>query len=180
VSVSLQTGLGGGSHSAAVRGYDRFVALLVAILLAVLVLPAPWNVAAVAIGAAWEVTTALGGLWWSQSHAARVRAETLVGREVEVRTACRPLGQVRVKGEIWRARCDEGAAAGETVRVVGIDGLNLIVQSARPAPATASPPVSDPESEQNVGAGSLARSRIAERAALPCARACTRATADRR
>ena len=128
------------------QGYDRFVALLVAILLAVLVLPAPWNVAAVAIGAAWEVTTALGGLWWSQKHAARVRAETLVGREVEVRTACRPLGQVRVKGEIWPARCDEGAAAGETVRVVGIDGLTLIVES----------PVPDPESEQNVGAGSLA------------------------
>jgi membrane-bound serine protease (ClpP class) len=119
------------------------VVLLVAILLAVLLVPAPWGVTAIAIGAAWEVTTALGGLWWSQRNAARVRAEMLVGREVAVRTACRPLGEVRVKGEIWRARCDEGAAAGETVRVVGIDGLALIVESAWPAPATASPPISD-------------------------------------
>jgi hypothetical protein len=108
VSVSLQTGLGGGSHCAAVQGYDRFVALLVAILLAVLVLPAPWNVAAVAIAAAWEVTTALGGLWWSQRHAARVRAETLVGREVEARTACRlvvprfRLCSRRVRGVVGR------------------------------------------------------------------------------
>jgi len=57
-------------------------------------------------------------------------AETLIGREVEVRQACRPLGQVRVKGEIWRARCDEGAGAGAFVRVVGIDGLTLVVEPA--------------------------------------------------
>jgi membrane-bound serine protease (ClpP class) len=110
------------------------VALLVAVLLALFVLPTPWNLAAVAVGATWEVATALGGLWWSQRHAAKVGAETLVGREVEVRTACRPLGQVRVKGELWRARCDAGAGAGETVRVVGIEGLTLVVEAVSQTP----------------------------------------------
>jgi membrane protein implicated in regulation of membrane protease activity len=32
-----------------------------------------------------------------------------------------------VQGELWRAHCAEGAAAGERVRVVGIDGLTLEV-----------------------------------------------------
>jgi membrane-bound serine protease (ClpP class) len=104
------------------------MALLIAIVLAVFVLPAPWNLVAVAAGAAWEAATALGSLWWTQRQAIRVGAEALVGREVEVRAACRPLGQVRVKGEIWRARCDAGAGTGDVVRIVGLDGVTLIVE----------------------------------------------------
>jgi membrane-bound serine protease (ClpP class) len=102
--------------------------LLIAILLALLVLPSPWNLVAVAAAAVWEVVSALTGLWWSQRWSAKVGAETLVGREVEVREACRPLGQVRVKGEIWRARCEEGADRGDLVRVVAVDGLTLVVE----------------------------------------------------
>jgi membrane-bound serine protease (ClpP class) len=113
--------------------------LLLAIVLAVFVLPYPWNFVAVIAGTAWEVVEKLMGLWWSQRWAAKVGAETLVGREVEVRDACRPLGRVRVKGELWRARCAAGAAAGETVRVVGLDGLTLVVEPVeRPAYASAS------------------------------------------
>lgn len=108
------------------------MALVVAIVLALTVLPAPWNLAVVAAAAIWEVATALGALWWSQRRAAQVGAETLIGREIEVRSACRPVGQVRVKGEIWQARCDEGASAGEAVRIVGIDGLTLVVEAVRP------------------------------------------------
>ena len=57
-------------------------------------------------------------------------AETLVGRTATVIAECRPLGQVRLSGEseIWRARCAEGAEAGETVKVVGINELTLIVE----------------------------------------------------
>lgn len=113
-------------------GYDHYVALLVAIVLALTVLPAPWNLAAVAAAAIWEVATALGALWWSQRRAAQVGAETLIGRVVDVRGACRPVGRVSVKGEIWQARCDEGVSAGEVVRIVGIDGLTLVVEAVRP------------------------------------------------
>jgi len=110
------------------------VSLVIAILLALFLLPSPWNVAVVAAAAVWEVATALGGLWWSQRRAAKVGVETLMGREVEVRRACRPVGEVRVKGEIWQARCDDGADAGELVRIVGIDGLTLVVERATPRP----------------------------------------------
>jgi membrane protein implicated in regulation of membrane protease activity len=53
--------------------------------------------------------------------------ETLVGSKATVVTACRPDGQVRVAGEIWKARCAEGADPGETVVVTGRDDLRLLV-----------------------------------------------------
>jgi membrane protein implicated in regulation of membrane protease activity len=32
-----------------------------------------------------------------------------------------------VHGELWEARCDDGADAGETVHVDAVDGLALVV-----------------------------------------------------
>ena len=55
-------------------------------------------------------------------------AETLIGASAEVVTECRPLGQVRVQGELWRARCELGASPGETVRIAGRDSLTLLVE----------------------------------------------------
>jgi membrane protein implicated in regulation of membrane protease activity len=37
---------------------------------------------------------------------------------------------VRLQGEIWRARCDEGAERGEHVRVTAIEELTLVVERA--------------------------------------------------
>lgn len=53
---------------------------------------------------------------------------TLVGRKATVVSACRPDGQVRVGGEIWKARCAGGADTGETVVVTGRDDLRLLVE----------------------------------------------------
>ena len=68
--------------------------------------------------------------WWlrytSRKHV-QVGAETLIGRVVEVAQECRPIGYVRVHGELWRARCDEGARPGERVRVTGRRDLLLEV-----------------------------------------------------
>lgn len=116
------------------------MAFLVAVLLALFVLPSPWNLIAVVVGGAWEIATALGALWWSQRRQATVGAEALMGREVEAKTALDPSGRVRVKGELWQARCVTGsAAAGDRVRVVGIDGLTLLVEpdGSTPLPAAA-------------------------------------------
>jgi membrane-bound serine protease (ClpP class) len=57
-----------------------------------------------------------------------VGAETLIGEQGQVTAPCRPLGQVRVGGELWEARCDAGAAAGDAVRIVGREKLTLIVE----------------------------------------------------
>ena len=103
------------------------MALLAALLLAIFVLPRNWGVVAVAVAGVIEVGESL--VWWRMSRRARpaVGVETLVGRSAVVTESCRPVGQVRLDGELWRARCSEGAEAGETVWVQRIDSLTLEV-----------------------------------------------------
>jgi membrane protein implicated in regulation of membrane protease activity len=105
------------------------VALVVAILLALLVLDPPWDVAVV-VGAAFLELAEIGfWFWYSKRRAVQVGAETLVGLAGTVVTACRPRGQVRVQGEIWNAVARDPADAGAAVRVVGRDGLTLVVEA---------------------------------------------------
>ena len=91
-------------------------------------LPSPWNV--VAFTAC--LVLFVGELFfWNRTMRGRrkvVGAQTLVGQEAEVLGPCRPTGQVRIGGEIWQARCEAGADAGETVRVIGLNGLTLLVE----------------------------------------------------
>jgi len=103
------------------------VALTIALVLALIFLPWPWNLLAILGGAAIEV----GELAWGLSLARRWRpktgAEAMIGETAEVVAPCRPLGEVRVQGELWRARCEEGANVGDTVRIDRIEGLTLLV-----------------------------------------------------
>jgi len=51
-------------------------------------------------------------------------AEGMVGERAEVIGP----GRVRVRGEIWNARGEEGRGPGEAVRVAGVEGLTLVVE----------------------------------------------------
>lgn len=104
------------------------MALGLAILLAVFVLEEPWSWVAVALGATFEAAETALLIWWSKRRRVAVGAETLVGRRAVVSTDCTPEGQVRVAGEIWRARCDAGALVGDGVVVLEVDGLTLVVE----------------------------------------------------
>jgi membrane-bound ClpP family serine protease len=104
------------------------VTLLVAIVLAVLVLPSPWGVVAVAVAVVFEVVEATLFVWWSRRRRAQVGTETLVGEEGIALALLDPEGQVRVVGEIWRARSSAPVAAGGCVRVVSVESLTLLVQ----------------------------------------------------
>jgi membrane protein implicated in regulation of membrane protease activity len=97
------------------------MALVVAVLLALFVVDGPWQWAVVAGGGAIEAGEAW--FWWRWTHRRRpaVGVEALVGVEAVVD----PDGWVRVQGELWRAR---GAAPGDRVRVVAVDGLTLVVE----------------------------------------------------
>ena len=108
------------------------MSLVVAILLALFVLPSPWGLVAVGVSAVWEVGETWLMIRWTQRRRAQVGVETLVGRSARVVVACAPTGQVAVKGERWQARCDAGADVGATVEVVGVEGLMLVVE---PPPA---------------------------------------------
>jgi membrane protein implicated in regulation of membrane protease activity len=103
------------------------VALAVALVLAIVFLDWPWNLLVVLGGLAIETGELAWGLSLARRWKAKTGAEAMIGEEAAVVAACRPLGQVRVQGELWGARCDEGADAGETVRIERIEGLTLVV-----------------------------------------------------
>jgi membrane protein implicated in regulation of membrane protease activity len=104
------------------------MALVVALLLAVFVLQSPWSYVVVGAAAVFEVGETW--FWWWLSHRRKpsVGVETLVGRSATVASACRPRGQVRVAGELWQAVCTGGAELGDVVRVVEVNGLELVVE----------------------------------------------------
>lgn len=102
--------------------------LVGAILLAVYVLPAPWGVPVIAVAAVVEVAETFFWIWLSRRARVKMGPETMIGATAEVVAACRPRGQVRLAGELWQARCEEGADVGERVRVQALDGLTLQVE----------------------------------------------------
>jgi membrane-bound serine protease (ClpP class) len=102
------------------------VLIIVAIAL-LLLLDHPWNlVGFFVVFGLWLVEL---GLWnrTVRHHRKVVGAQTLIGQDAVVTTPCNPVGQVRLEGEIWEARCDAGASTGDRVRVVGREKLTLIV-----------------------------------------------------
>jgi len=103
------------------------VLLLSGILLAVFVVPWPWGIATVIGGGALDIAESLILLRWSRRRRAVTGAEALVGRTATVVTACRPDGQVRVAGELWRARSSTGADPADEVVIRAVDGLTLLV-----------------------------------------------------
>jgi len=104
--------------------------LVVGLLLAIFVLDEPWSWLAVALGAGWEIAETVLIVRWSQRRRSVVGTEALVGRGGVVAADCMPEGQVRIAGELWRARCAGGAAAGDEVVVREVDGLTLVVEPA--------------------------------------------------
>ena len=102
----------------------------IAVLLAIFVLPQPWGLVAVAIGAVLDISETGLFLWWSKRRRALVGVEALVGKKGVAVGDLWPEGQVKVNGELWRARCDGGCDAGTAVVVRRIDGLTLEVEPA--------------------------------------------------
>ena len=102
--------------------------LVLAILLAILVLEEPWTWVVVLGAATFELAEATFFVWWSKRHKAVVGAEALIGRTAVVAADCMPVGQVRIVGELWQARCALGAEIGDKVVVTALDGLTLVVE----------------------------------------------------
>jgi membrane protein implicated in regulation of membrane protease activity len=102
--------------------------LVAMVALALFVLPPGLGIAAVALGIAVEVAEV--GFWirFLRRYRVTTGAEGLIGATGEVIEGCDPSGRVRLRGEIWHARCPGGAGVGERVTVTGIDGLTLEVE----------------------------------------------------
>ena len=108
------------------------MALTVAIVLALLFFPWPWNLAVILGGLAIETGELAWGLRLARRWRPATGAEAMIGRHAEVVSPCRPDGQVRIQGELWQARCAAGADVGDTVRVDRLDGLALVVSPLSP------------------------------------------------
>jgi membrane protein implicated in regulation of membrane protease activity len=104
------------------------MALTVAVLLALFFAPWPWNLVVVLAGLGIEAVELTWGLRLARRWRPQTGAEAMIGRTAEVVAPCRPIGQVRVHGELWEARCAEGADVGEAVRIERIEGLTLVVR----------------------------------------------------
>jgi len=102
--------------------------LLTAILLAVFVLPAPWNGLVLALGVSGEAVEVVFGIWYSRRRRAAAGVEWMIGRTAKVVDPCRPRGRVSYKGERWDALCAKGADSGERVRIAALEGLTLVVE----------------------------------------------------
>jgi membrane protein implicated in regulation of membrane protease activity len=107
------------------------VILILAIILTVLFLDPPWSIVVLVVACLLEVVEIFFLRRWSKridrKTATTTGAEAMIGQPAEVVEECQPVGTVRVHGELWAARCSEGAARGATVRVKGVDGLTLVV-----------------------------------------------------
>jgi membrane-bound serine protease (ClpP class) len=106
------------------------VLTIVAIILAVTVLPQPWGWIAVITAAVIDIAETAFFVWWSKRRRAAVGAETLVGRRAVVVRALAPRGQVKLDGELWEARGPADLDPGQEVVVTAVDGLVLDVEPA--------------------------------------------------
>lgn len=102
--------------------------LVGALALALFVLPPGWGIAIVVVAMVVEVAEV--GFWirFLRRYRVTTGAEGLIGARAEVIETCAPTGRVRLRGEIWHARCPSGAEAGDRVTVTGVDGLTLEVE----------------------------------------------------
>jgi membrane-bound serine protease (ClpP class) len=103
----------------------------IAILLAIFVLPQPWGIAAVMLGAVVDLAETVVYVRWSQRRRAGVGLEVLVGRTAVAVSRLDPDGQVKLDGELWAARSDVPVESGGIVVIRAIDGLTLAVERAQ-------------------------------------------------
>lgn len=101
---------------------------VIAIVLAILVLPSPWGAVAVVCAAVVDVAETGAFLWWTRRRRPTVGVETLVGREATVVRATDPVGQVALDGELWAARSAVPHPPGARVVVHAVEGLTLTVE----------------------------------------------------
>jgi membrane protein implicated in regulation of membrane protease activity len=106
-----------------------FLLILLIVLLAGVAWP--WSAVLLAVAVVLETVEIVLLRRWAGRLERRRRHvdpdEELIGSIAEVVRACRPDGQVRVRGELWQAACAAGADEGDLVRVDAVHELDLVV-----------------------------------------------------
>jgi membrane-bound serine protease (ClpP class) len=102
--------------------------LLALAIVGLFVLPDPWRVVVLVVAAVVEVGEVFFWLRFLRRYRVTTGVEGLVGERAEVIARCAPDGRVRIRGEIWNARCDEPLEIGDRARVTAVEGLLLHVE----------------------------------------------------
>jgi membrane-bound serine protease (ClpP class) len=102
--------------------------LLALAIVGLFILPDPWRIVVVVAAAAIEVGEVFLWIRFLRRYRVTTGAEGLVGARAEVIRRCAPDGRVRVRGEIWNARCAEALEVGSRAEVEAVDGLTLVVR----------------------------------------------------
>ena len=102
--------------------------IIATLFAAVFWLPSPLGWILFCLAIVFEVAQTAVALRWSRRGPPHVGAQTLIGCSAVVVRACRPDGQVKVKGELWQATCPSGAGPGTVGEVTGLEGLTLSVR----------------------------------------------------
>jgi membrane-bound serine protease (ClpP class) len=105
------------------------VLIAIAILLLLFVLPPAVGVAVVIAAVLFEGIELLFWRRFLSRYRISAGPEAMVGETGVVVRSCEPSGTVRVRGEVWNARCNPGAAAGDRVRITAVEGLTLEVEA---------------------------------------------------
>jgi membrane-bound serine protease (ClpP class) len=114
------------------------VALIIALLLAIFLIPWPWGVLVVVAALGLEVLEIRWGLRLARGRS-QVGIETLVGKRGRAATDLEPRGQVFIDGARWAARSSRAVRSGTTVEVREVHGLELYVDPVYPGPSDAAP-----------------------------------------
>jgi membrane-bound serine protease (ClpP class) len=100
--------------------------LVIGLVLSLIFLKWPWPLIVIVPLAALEAFEIMLWARWRRVRAA-TGAEAMIGSRGVALTDCRPEGQVRVGGRIWKAKARDGVSAGEQVVVEAVDDLSLSV-----------------------------------------------------
>jgi membrane-bound serine protease (ClpP class) len=98
---------------------------IIGAILAFIFLDAPWRYLFIAFLLLVDVFQIIVWLRWRKRRAITGHEERLMGSDGETITACKPFGQVRVRGQMWKAYCPDGIDQGQRVTVIAVDGLQL-------------------------------------------------------
>jgi membrane protein implicated in regulation of membrane protease activity len=107
-------------------------------ILAFLFLDPPWRYLLIVLLLLIDCFQIVVWLRWRNRRAVTGHKERLIGAKGETLSDCKPFGQVRVLGQVWKAYCPGGVEVGMPIVVKHVDGLQLEIVPAPQATASRS------------------------------------------